>query len=156
MRRPVLLLLSALLFAPAFAADARLVRVWPEWHDAKAFDRIREYFGGAEDDGREIVVRSHADQRAGLYFLVRVEGVPTGTPVTFHLDIIRPDRPEPLTYTFPLVLKKPSQVAELGLTGADWPGGRSAHPVAWNISVTDAAGGVLAQEHSFLWANPSR
>jgi hypothetical protein len=41
------------------------------------------------------------------------------------------------------------------LTGADWPGGRNVHPVAWRVSLVDAKGATLAAQQSFLWAMPS-
>jgi hypothetical protein len=44
----------------------------------------------------------------------------------------------------------------LGLTGADWPGGEQAHPVAWKLELVAADGRVLAAEKSFLWEKPAQ
>ena len=154
MRRllPLLLVLAT----TAFAADARFVHVWPQWRNADAFDRIREYFGGPENDGRDIVLRTQAQQRAGLYFLVRVNSNAALDQGSFRLDIVRPDSPDPKRFTFPVSLPAKSQVVELGLTGADWPGGKEAHPVAWKLTLLDGGGKPVATEQSFLWADPGK
>lgn len=149
------LLLSAAVTASAFASEATFERVWPQWRDANAFDRIREYFGGPENDGRETVVRTHAGQRAGLYFVVRVNSAAAINGGKFVLQLIRPDSPDIRSYTFPVSLAARSHVAELGLTDGDWPGGREAHPVAWKLTLVAADGRVLAADHSFLWQEPA-
>jgi hypothetical protein len=154
MRR--ILALALLVTAPAFANDVSFVRVWPQWRNADAFDRIREYFGGEENDGREVVLRTHPDQRAGLYFLVRVNATEPISSAHFILDVVRPDSPDAKRYTFPVSLPAKSHVAELGLTAADWPGGRTAHPVAWKLSLVDQTGRVLASQQSFLWQDAAQ
>lgn len=140
----------------AVAADVSFVRVWPQWHGAETFDRIGEYFGKPENDWGEIIVRTHPDQRAGMYFLVRVKSTGRLEGARFVLQVIRPDAPEPKTFTFPVSLPARSHVAELGLTDGDWPGGRDAHPVAWKLTLLDAGGEAVASQQSFLWAKPAR
>lgn len=138
----------------AFAADVTFVRVWPQWRDADAFDRVAQYFGGTEDSARDLVLRSHADTKAGLYFVVRVK---TATPLDnakFVLNVIRPDSPDAHEYTFPVSFPTKGGVAQVGLTGADWPDGHRTHPVAWKLTLLDASGQPVATEQSFLWANP--
>lgn len=132
-------------------AEVEFSRVWPQWRDAQAFDRISEYFGGRENTGPTTVLRTHADVRGGYYFVVRLAKAPTLTAAVFELSLIRPDAPEPKTWTFPVATLTSHQVVELGLTGADWPGGKQARPVAWKIALRAADGRVLAEQKSFLW-----
>jgi hypothetical protein len=150
-----LLFLFASVF-PLSAAEVELVRVWPQWRGAEAFDRIGEYFGRAENDGREMVVRTHAEERAGMYFLVRVKSADPLPGAKFVLEILRPDAPDPKTFTFPVSLPAKGKVLELGLTDGDWPGGRDTHPVAWKLTLMDAAGRNVATSQSFLWAMPGQ
>lgn len=138
----------------ASAAEVELVRVWPQWNNGNAFDRIGLYFGGKENTGSETVLRTQNANTPGLYFLTRVKSERALEHVTFTIDIIRPDSPEPKTFTFNAPLPADNRVFHLGLTGSDWPGGQEAHPVAWRLTLRDASGQVLATEQSFLWAQP--
>ncbi len=153
---PALLLL--VLLARAHAGDLAFARIGAEWHDAADFDRISEYLGGGENTGGHTILRTHAEVRAGFYFLVHFErGVPTaGTK--FELQVIRPDAPEAKTFSFSASPAAPNArpVFELGLTGADWPGGAKARPAAWRLALLDADGRVLAEQKSFLWENPPK
>jgi hypothetical protein len=137
-------------------AEAEFIHVWPAWHDADAFDRISEYFGGKENDRRETVLRTQADVRAGYYFLVRVKSAARITAAKFELSVIRPDSPEPKTHTFAATLPAKEAVYQLGLTGAEWPDGKKAHPVAWKLALVAADGRVLAEKKSFLWDKPAK
>jgi hypothetical protein len=140
----------------AHAADVEFVRVWPSWRDAESFERIGEYFGRPENTGHEVVLRTQAHERAGYYFLVRVK---TPTPMSgakFALSVIRPDTPEPKEYSFPVSLPAKESVFQLGLTGADWPQGKKANPVAWKIALISDDGRVLAEHKSFLWEKPAK
>ena len=139
----------------AFAADVSLVRVWPQWRNADAFDHVREYFGGSENPGRETVLRSRSEPRAGLYFLVRVQSTESIPNAVFVIDIIRPDAPDARRHIFTAPVPAKSRVFELGLTGEDWPGGRDVHPVAWKVSLQDGSGKTLASQQSFLWEKPA-
>lgn len=156
--RLVFTCLVLLVTAPAaLAAGVEFVRVWPAWRDAESFVRIGEFFGRPENTRGEIVLRTQPDVRDGYYFLVRIkktDGV--SGPARFELSVIRPDAPDPKTFTFPAALEKEESVFQLGLTGADWPGGEEANPVAWKLALVDAAGRVLAEEKSFLWEKPAR
>lgn len=148
----VIALLSAGLAA---AAEVEFVRVWPAWRDAQDFERITEYFGGRENTGRQVVVRTRPDERAGFYFLVRAKNaVAASSPARFELSVIRPDTPEPKTFTFPVSLAAKETVFQLGVTGADWPGGKDISPVAWKLALLGADGRVLAEQKSFLWEKP--
>jgi hypothetical protein len=158
MRRSLALLVSLLVLAGTrvFAADAEFVRVWPAWRDAQSFDRIGEYFGRPEANGRETVLRTQAGAREGYYFLVRVKSASAVPGAKFELNVIRPDLPEAKTYTFASPLPDKEAVFELGITGSDWPGGKDANPVAWRIAVLDADRRVLAEHKSFLWEKPAK
>ena len=138
------------------AAEAEFVRVWPQWRDADAFDRIGEYFGGKESTEKEIVLRTHAEPREGYYFLVRVKNAAALAGAKFELQVIRPDAPEPKTFSFAVDVRAGGAVFELGLTGADWPKGKDAHPVAWKLALLAADGRVLADQKSFLWEKPAK
>ncbi len=140
----------------ARAADAEFVRVWPGWRDADAFDRIAEYFGGSETHGKQLVLRTHAETRAGYYFLLRVKNAAALAGATFQVSVIRPDAPEPKVFSFPTALPEKETVLQLGLTGADWPGGKKANPVAWKIALLAADGRTLAEHKSFLWEKPTK
>ena len=151
--------LSSLLFLTAVlahAGEAEFVRVWPGWRDAEAFDRIGEYFGRGEGDSGGIVVRTQPDARAGYYFLVRVKSAAALTGARFELRIIRPDSPEAKSFQFPATLRPGETVFQLGLTGAAWPGGKPASPVAWKLTLVTPDGRVLAEQKSFLWEKPAK
>lgn len=148
--------LFAALSVTALAADLELVRVWPQWNNGDAFDRIGEYFGAQENSGRETVLRTSPTERAGLYFLTRIKAdapVPNAKAV---IDLIRPGSPDPQRYTFSLHIPARNHVFHLGLTGADWPGGPDVHPVAWKLTVLDPEGKPLAAKSSFLWEQPAK
>jgi hypothetical protein len=152
------LLLLALLVPSVVAtraADVKFLRVWPGWRSAESFERISEYFGGAENTGKQHVLRTQPDSRAGYYFLVRVKSASALGGTNFELNVIRPDTPEPMTYRFPATVPEKETVFQLGLTGSDWPGGEEANPVAWKLTLLGADGGVLAEEKSFLWEKPA-
>lgn len=142
--------------ALAHAADANFVRIWPQWRNADAFDRIGEYFGQDENQGQEIALRTQPAERAGMYFLVRVQASEPLANARFVLEIIRPDAPDAKTFTFPATLPRKNQVVHLGLTGQDWPGGRDTHPVAWKLSLQDSTGKIVTSQQSFLWAMPAK
>lgn len=157
---PLLLLLA--LFAPpatpaSAAADAdglRLVRVFTGWREADSFKRISEFFDGREHTGREIVLRTHPEERAGYYFLVRL-GQPAGAPrsVKFVLQVIGPASPRPREFTFAGTVPRKGGVFHLGLTGPDWTREQK-DPVAWRLDVFGADGAALATERSYLWDKP--
>lgn len=139
-------------------AATEFVRVWPAWRDAASFERIAEYFGQPEPTGREAILRTQPAARDGYYFLVRVKNTDTPLPANtrFELHVIRPDHPEPKVFTFPAALRPKETIFHLGLTGADWPGGKETNPVAWKIALLSADNRVLAEHKSFLWEKPSK
>ena len=146
--------LLALLLASAsglLAGQQRIVRVWTDYHDAAYFVRIGEYFGAPEHHSGRLVLRSHPDDRAGFYFLVRItdpKAVPPGS--RWVLDVIVPGHKKSNTYTYLLPRGQTEPVALLGVTGADWPG-PTTHPLAWRVRLLDPAGHELLARASFLW-----
>lgn len=159
MRRLFSFLACCLVFVSpaATAAETAFVRIWPEWRDAESFERIGEYFGAPEHRSREIVLRSRADQRAGFYFLVRVKHAAPLAGARFALHVIRPDAPDVVTFTFPVASASTGEtVYLLGLTGADWPGGKGTQPVAWKLELVGADGRALTDQKSFLWEKPAK
>lgn len=140
----------------ARAADVGFLRVWPGWRGVESFDRISEYFGGGENTGRHLVLRTKEDERSGYYFLVRVKSAAALNGTKFELSVIRPDTPEPKTYRFETAVPPKETVFQLGLTGSDWPGGDEANPVAWKLVLVGGDGRVLAERKSFLWEKPAK
>jgi hypothetical protein len=155
-RRVFFLLGVCALSSLARAADIEFMHVWPNWRDAASFERIGEYFGRAENTGREVVLRSQAGERAGYYFLVRVKNTAAVSGAKFEVHVIRPDAPEPKVYTFPTDLPAKETVYQLGVTGSDWPQGKAANPVAWKLALVAADGRILAEHKSFLWEKPGK
>jgi hypothetical protein len=156
MRSVLACLMLCTVAVAARAAEAEFVRVWPEWRTAESFERIGEYFGRPENTGRDIILRTKSDVRAGYYFLVRVKSGGARPAARFELSVIRPDSPEPKVFTFPAALPERETVFQLGLTGPDWPAGRKGNPVAWKIALIDGNGAVLAEHKSFLWEKPAK
>lgn len=155
--RPVL---ASLLFAVATvaapAAEAEFLRVWPGWRDAESFERISEYFGGGEKNGRQIMLRTQPESREGFYFLVRVKAAAALPGARYEVSVIRPDAPEARVFSFPTPIAVKESVFQLGITGSDWPGGKDAHPVAWKMALVASDGRVLAEQKSYLWEKPAK
>jgi hypothetical protein len=138
------------------AAEVEFVRVWPGWRDAESFERISEYFNGEENTGREVVLRTHPEERAGFYFLVRVANPgDLLSNARFVLNVISPASPDPKETVFPVEVPRRSKVFQLGLTGPDWTNSEI-HPVAWKLELRSADGQVLASAQSFLWEKPAK
>lgn len=149
------LLLLCLFASPAvFGAELTIARVYTGWREAASFKRISEYFDGKENTGGETVLRTHPDQRAGYYFLVRVKNPAGPRPVKADLEIITDTAAKPVAHHFTANLNSGDTVFHLGLTGNDWPGS-AANPVAWKLDLTDADGNILATEKSYLWEKPA-
>jgi len=152
---PCVCLVSCLVTS-ARAAGITFARVWPQWHDAEAFDRISEYFTGKENTGSRQVLRTHAEERAGFYFLVRVDNSGAALAgVKFVLHVITPGSTEEKTYEFPADVPAGGAAFNLGLTGADWTNKRL-RPVAWKLELVGPAGTAPVEQKSFLWEKPAK
>jgi hypothetical protein len=156
MVRPLRLALLLIVAPLAGTADVELVRIWPGWRDAATWDSIPEYFGGTETHGAQIVLRTQVTTRDGFYFLVRTAANTAQATVRFELEIVRPDSPEPKRHVFNTRLPAGTAVFQLGVTGADWPGGKRAQPVAWRLTLRGTDNTVLAEHKSFLWEQPAK
>ena len=154
--RFLVILVAAGLLTSARGAEVEFVRVWPGWRDAASFKRVSEYFTNRENTGGQVIRRSHADLRAGYYYLTRVKhpGVSL-IGARFLLHIITPASPDARMYSFPAEVGPGEDVFELGLTGPDWPG-KGTHPVAWKLELLSADGRPLASTQSFLWDKPEK
>lgn len=146
--------ISLALATAARAAEVKFVRVWPGWYDADSFRWISEYFTGQEDTGGKIIRRTQPGERQGYYFVVRVKNAGAScVGAKFVLQIVTPKAPDPLAYSFTADVPPGSNLFNLGLTGADWPGAK-VRPVAWRLDLVAADGRILASQQSFLWAMP--
>ncbi len=146
-----------LALGPAAEADAvQIKRVTPQYMPREAFLRISEYFTGKENTGRRVILRTQAQERAGMYFVVMLDKgaseLPPGSQV--KLFVVTSDSPKTQTFTLPF----PEQVANhcevfAGLTGSDWPS-KKLGIVAWKVILEDKSGQALAEDQSFLWKLP--
>ena len=151
MRIPLPALLALCLATSARADGVAFKRVWPQWFEADSFQSFYEDHTGQELTGKWIVLRSQPKERAGFYFLTRVEN-PGGAlaGATFVVRVIAPDSTDTSTFSFPQDVPKGSHLFEIGLTGSDWNRPR-VQPVAWELELRAADGSVLAKSKSFLW-----
>ena len=138
---------------------ATIVRIRPDYRTAESFDRISEYFTGAENTGGEIVLRTHPETRAGFYFFTRlkVRDDITIADAQIEISVITPASPEAKTFLLrvPVALRKGTVLLNPGLTGPDWPwtgADANARPVAWRVRLLHASGAVLASAQSYLWS----
>lgn len=136
----------------ATAGAAELKTYW-EYKEAEDFSRISEYFSGKEAKGNRILLRSTPEQRAGLYFNVRVKGgvrtLPEGAKAV--LEVLHPDFPDAREHTFKIpATDKDYRELMLGLTGESWTSNDD-KPLAWRVQILDAAGEVVGSNKSYLW-----
>lgn len=137
----------------AIAAEATIVRVWPEYRTAESFVRIGEYFGGQER-APELIVRTRPDQRGGYYFLTRVQTQAALKGAMLSLEYFAPGDEVARVRFFPVDLPAGSRAVLAGLTGEDWPNAKTT-PTAWRVRLLGPDGAELAREQSFLWALPT-
>ncbi len=124
---------------------------------AQDFVRISEYFTGKENPSGRLIERTDPAERGGYYFIVSLTwhpGVelPAGTQA--DVDYIRSDDPDARHAHF--VFAEPTGTLPeilLGLTGKDWTD-KNTKLTAYKVTLKDAAGKVLSDHQSFLWALP--
>ena len=138
---------------------ATIARVWPDYRSAESFDRISEYFTGAENTGNQIVLRTHPESRDGFYFFTRLKmESPADIAIagaSVEIGVIMPGTPVAKTFRLrvPAVLRKGTVLLNPGLTGPDWPPpDAKTQPVAWRVRLLAADGAVLASAQSYLWS----
>src|ERR1700712_6135623 len=99
LRSPFSLAALALLIAsfPSFARSSTsaaaeggiaITRVFTGWKEGTSFKRISEYFTGNENTGDTVVLRTHADQRSGFYFLVLASNPGASVSAKINLELI--------------------------------------------------------------------
>lgn len=132
--------------------DEVLIRYCPE----NDFKYIGEYFSGKESYSDRVVIRTDANQRNGLYWIVSFEKELSTLPKdsVLFLQYVRPGSPEVLTEVFPL----PSEVGKrkliyAGITDESWAK-KDTYPTAWKLILKDRQGKELASSQSYLWEMP--
>lgn len=146
--------LSALLLATAVcSASLQIEEVSIRAFQKADFITLREYFTGESSDSGRLVLRTDADIRDGLYFVVEiadsVRDIPEGSEVV--LEIIRADTTLTDTFEFKVPAERPrSDTLLLGLTGEVWT---APFPelLAWRVQIKSVSGEILASSQSFLW-----
>lgn len=143
---------------PAQTMAAVFKSVHTRHMEAGQFQYIGEFFSGKERADNRVLLRTDAEERAGLYFIAelmpRLLEIPPGASLV--ADVIRSDSNEIHTHTFPLPTEPArSRIIYLGLTGGDWPEGeRRLRPVAWRLRLMDSNGAPVDTWSSFLWEMP--
>ncbi len=125
----------------------------PRYMDEADFVRLREYYSGAENTGRRMILRTDPDVRAGYYFTLvldtRIGKLPRGTRV--ETSVFTPFSNELQSFEFTLPRERPrTREIFIGLTGEDWPDA-NLPPSAWKIDIVTPRGRVLGSYQSFLW-----
>lgn len=149
----VTLLLAML--CPALLQAVGIRNVSPRFFDRADFQSISEYFGVGEQQGDRLILRTDAERRDGLYFVVDLDTPVTALPADAQvvLDIVNV-KAEEQTLRFPLGEQdRPVKRLLLGLTGDTWstPG---ASALAWRVTLLGPEGNVLTEAKSFLWEMP--
>ena len=139
--------------SPAGDSGVTVVRVYTDWRDGASFKRISEYFSGKENTGGTVVLRTHAEQRSGFYFFIRINNPGAPVAVKVNVAVVTPTDKQMKDFSFATHLKSGSNLYDLGLTGEDWLDAK-ANPVAWKVDFVAADGRVIASEKSYLWEKP--
>lgn len=130
-------------------------KIYVRYEPAQTFKRISEYFTGEESMDTRLIVRQPAEERAGLYWILRTQQplntLPEGSAL--RVSFIRKGRSEIETRTYPLTSPGKQRTLYAGITGADWHDA-DALPVAWKVELIDAQEQPLDAAQSFLWAFP--
>ena len=149
------LILSACLTSTADAAT-EIKWVDPRFIDESEFQRIGEFFGGEEQRGRRLIVRTDAESRTGFYFVIALTTRATDLPgeTVLAVELISSESPEPRSFRFPLPAERPPRrEIFIGLTGRDQPK-FNARIMAWRIVIETGSGDVIASKNSYLWRYP--
>lgn len=160
-RTPLLAPLLALLLGGVGCASLPSGEAGPVraqgYRSAEDLVRIREYFGGQEDEGGRLYLRTDPDARAGYYWAVsRPELFPAGEEsAEVLLEVQLPGDPVDRSFAWTV---EPEEAAGrgavwIGLTGAEDPGSGE-EPIAWRLRSATPAGEPQARYQSFLWGDP--
>lgn len=138
------------LSAQGFFTDVQV-----RYEEAQTFKRISEYFTGVENQGRRLIVRQPAEERAGLYWVIH-----TGVPISelsegaqLRVSFFRLGSADVETRTYPLPTDRRVNTLFAGITGADWTRDDKL-PTAWKLELLDSRGEILDARESYLWQYP--
>ncbi len=119
---------------------------------AESFTRISEYFDGVEVPGNKLILRLDSESRDGHYIQFQLSAAHTNAD-HFLLEVYKQGNNEPTPFTFKLNSAAPAnKTILLGLTGGEWKN-KDYPPVAYKLSLVDAAGNILESATSFLWGD---
>lgn len=135
-------------------SSVEIKEIKPRYIPEENFKRISEYWSGAENQGKRVILRTDPEVRDGYYFTLvldeKVRDLPRGSVITG--EFFTPVSTDVQVHDFRLPNKLPkTKEIFLGLTGADWPQAESV-PGAWRFTIKDANGAVLAAKQSYLWS----
>ncbi len=126
------------------------------YRSAEDLVRIREYFGGREDSGARLYLRTDPEARAGYYWAVpRRDLFPAGDPAEVLLEVQVPGDPADRSFAWTVDSGEAARDGPvwIGLTGGENPGpGRE--PIAWRIRAGSPEGPARVLYESFLWGDP--
>lgn len=124
------------------------------FYKADEIRSVGDYFGDrSARQGFRTLALSDAENPAGQYFILRLDGDFSDTAESIEIQVLRSDRKEVETVRLRLETPLESPWLYLGLTGRDWPGA-SVEPVAWSIEIKSGDTRTLAAWKSFLWERP--
>jgi len=123
--------------------------------EVEDFQRLTEFFTGEEVTGDRLILRTDAEERAGIYVVATldssVSSLPSGS--TAELQVLFDNSREIETLTFDLPATRPqSKHLLVGITGSARKD--EANVIAWKLLLKDASGAVMAEHKSFLWEMP--
>lgn len=139
---------------PEPAIDAvTIVDIRPRYIPGEHFKRVSEYMTGREQLGKRILIRSDPEERSGYYFVLILDRhwreLPPGSYIVGEFYTPHSLELQTQRFEFPSQLPKNKELF-IGLTGRDWPD-PDAVPAAWQFTVKQANGKVLASRKSYLW-----
>ncbi|MDX2109269.1 MAG: hypothetical protein SFY80_03405 [Verrucomicrobiota bacterium] len=149
------LTVTALLWG-ATLQSATIQWVEPQFITTGEFQRISEFFTGKENTSGRAILRTQADERDGLYFIIKLDTPASQFPdgASLKLDLVTTARKDVITYTLPInSSQSDGRTMLVGFTGSDWRG-PGIRPLAWHVTLVDAKGATLTEHKSFLWEMP--
>lgn len=125
------------------------------WKTEDDFKRISEYFTDDENAGSNVIVRSDAGIRDGLYMVLNLDAgsiVPAGSVAELRYSHPKKSGEQICRWTLPEFKAAPHRELRLGLTGKDWDVGLSRkRPSAWRLTIVAPDGALLVRRDSYLW-----
>ncbi len=152
-----IVLLLATQFTGSFClAEEEIKSVYHKPMTVESFQRISEFFDGAENPGRRLIVRSQPEARAGEYFVITLRENAAFHPefAKIKIELFTNGSADKTEFVLPLPKKLPkTKEIFAGITGADWPNSET-EILAWRLVIQDAKGNDIAEKESFLWKSP--